>query len=126
MAEFNGIISNFANDVDISFDWTITTVPALSTIASAEFTVKTVETDPDSAAILVKIITPTNSTGVGQVEDTGSDGTGKIRFDLTPTDTAKLTPGVIYVYWVYVILNSGQTTLVEKGSIFSAQGASHV
>ena len=124
--EQNGIISGFTNDSDASFIWTVTGIPFGATIASAKFQIKPTETSPDSAVIISKNVTGTDSAGVGQVEDDGAtDLIGRIRFDMIPANSALLIPGTQYAYWVQITLNSGQKTTLEKGQIFTEQGLLH-
>lgn len=121
MSDFSGGIYNFTNNSYLKLRYTITSVT--SPIDSAVFTIKLVETD--SVAVLQKTISATNSPGVGQIENDGSSGTGIIRFDLPPTDTVLLTPGVKYTYWSDITLDTGEVTCIEKGKISPIQGSSH-
>ena len=123
--ELGAIISGFTNNSDASFDWVVSGIPTGATLSTATFKVKLNETDPDSAILITKSITSSNQVGIGQIEDTGADTIGKIRFDLTPTDTGQLIPGTKYVYWVYITLNTGEKSCLEKGIIFSEQGDTH-
>lgn len=119
----NSRIGNFATNSNLVLRRTVTGVPSGSLIASAEFVTKAAEDDAD--AILDKTVLPGDNPGVGQVEDTGVDGTGVIRFDLDPIDTALLTPGTKYRFWIEVVLDTGELVCIETGEIFSQQGSEH-
>ena len=125
MPEFFGTIGGFTNNSYIGLRWTVSGVPAGSTIATGELIIKPTETSSDSASIIDKTITPSNVAGTGQVEDVGSTGVGIIRFDMPPSDTVKLIPGTKYTYWVEIVLNTSEKTIVEKGTIFAEQGSEH-
>src|SRR5689334_20862071 len=113
--ELNGRISGFTNDSDASFAWIVTGVPAGAFIASARFVVKPSQISPDSAIIISKVVTTSDNAGVGQVEDDGADTIGRVRIDMTPSDSALLTPLTEYAYWIQITLNTGQKTTLEKG-----------
>lgn len=117
----NSRVSNFTNNSSLVLRRTVTGIPVGSLIASAEFVVKAAETDTDS--ILDKTVLPTDNPGVGQVEDTGTDQTGVVRFDLEPADTALMTPGTKYRFWIEVVLDSNELVCVELGEIFALQGS---
>lgn len=123
--EQNGRIANFTNNTNLVLRWIIPNLPADVTVASAKFVVKLNETDANSAALINKTITSSNTDGVGQVEDVGTTNPAELRFDLTPTDTALLTPSIQYNYWCDVTLSTDEITTLEKGKIFSTQGSSH-
>lgn len=125
MSEFNGRIGNFTTGNYIRLKWGVTGIPNGSNIVSAVFKVKASETAPDSQLILSKAITTVNVSGTGQITDSGSDGTGGLRFDITVADTNTLTAGTLYKYWVDVTLSTGEITTLEKGEIFATQGWSH-
>lgn len=113
------ILSNFATGTDASFIWEITALP--STLITSTFTIKLVETD--TTALILKTINTVNTIGVGQIEDDGSSGKGRIRFDLVPFDTKKLLANVKHRYWVDIVLSSGKQVNIETGTIFAIQGS---
>jgi hypothetical protein len=49
------------------------------------------------------------------VSDTGADGTGAFRFDLTPAQTRSVARGSPHDYLVTVTLAGGKTYVVERG-----------
>ena len=51
----------------------------------------------------------------GTVSDTGADGTGAFRFDLTPAQTRSFARGSPHDYLVTVTLSGGKTYVVERG-----------
>lgn len=123
MAQYNARISSFTDNSYLRLRYTVTNVPDSVTISAAQLTIKEGETD--SEAVIDKSINSSNAAGTGQIENTGASGTGVLRFDLPPADTALLTPGIQYTYWVDVTLSSGEITTIEKGLIYSQQGSSH-
>lgn len=125
MPQFNGKISGFSNNSNLGLRWTVSGLPANVLIDSAEFIIKPTATSSDIDTVLSKVVDTNNVVGEGQVEDTGADGIGEVRFDLVPADTSLLTPYVEYTYWVNIILDTGETTLAETGTIFAVQGSSH-
>src|SRR5262249_14899413 len=116
----------FANDDYLRIRWTVINLPFALSVLTATFVVKANEADPNSATVISKTITSTDSPDVGQIEDAGTNQTARLRFDLPPTDTNKLAPNVKYVYWCTVTLSTGEFSTIEKGEIFSFQGFSHV
>jgi len=85
---------------------TVVDIPVGQTLAQAWFTVKRNLDDLDSAAIVQKIITSAPAAD-GQIEDTGSDGTGVIKFTLAPEDTELFDHHVVYVWDAQVETNIG-------------------
>lgn len=86
---------------------TIRDVPASQVLTDAWLTVKAHVTDADLAAVLQKHITVTYVQGLGNITDTGADGTGAVLFEITPTETAALTPRHDYVYDIQVKTDAG-------------------
>lgn len=99
---------------------TITSVPAGDTLAKAWLTMKTLITNADPG-LFQKEITSSNVAGTGQITDTGADGTGAVRFDLEPADTALPTPGVAVVYDIKVLTTAGKIYYGEKGTFTTEQ-----
>lgn len=62
-----------------------------------------------------KSITSANVAGTGQIEDTGADGIGRIRFDLSATDTGQFTAETDYDFDISVTLSSGDKLTLERG-----------
>jgi len=115
MSNLNSIISNFAAGSSLTLRRTVMRLPDGSLIQSAVFTVKAVEPGPDNPETIVKTIRTIDQSGVGQIENQGTDGTCQLRFELTETDTMLLEPNRPYYYWIEVFLDRGPSTTVEKG-----------
>lgn len=122
MPTLDGRIDNLVAGDDLQITRTITGVPSGATLSDAWFTVKSADADADAEKIIQKAITPTDVPGTGEITDTGADGTGAVRFDLTDVDTALLEPGREYVYDVQVKTDGGAIYTPEKGRIKSVQG----
>lgn len=103
---------------DVQVTRTVTSVPASTTITKAWFTVKAAGADADPG-VFQKAITTSDVAGTGQITDSGADGTGALRFDLTKTNTALLTPGVEYLYDIQVLLSNGNIATIEQGVIIA-------
>lgn len=116
MATFDATITNFIAGDDLTIERSVTNVTSGAVIASAWFTVKRSYSDLDSVAIIQKIVTAVLSSD-GQIDDTGVDGTGHVKFLLTSTDTEKLTPLSDYKYDIQIRLNSGVINTPELGVI---------
>lgn len=93
----------------------VTGIPSGVLVSSASLYIKEALTDADSAAIIAKEITSSNVAGTGQVEDTGSSGTAKIRFDLVVADTEAPVADQKYYFDMEVVLDSGDILTIESG-----------
>lgn len=111
----NGRIDDFVSGDDLEIERTIAAVPTGITIVTAWFMVKRKFTDTDLEALISKTITSTNTVNVGWIEDQGSDGTGLIRFYLTQTETALLTPLSEYQYSIKIALSNDKVNTPERG-----------
>lgn len=90
MANLSDSITGFVAGDDIEVSRVITEVPIGQTLTKAWLTVKRSTSDADPG-LLQKVITTTNVPGTGQVtDDADTDGSGEVRFDLTPADTVLL------------------------------------
>lgn len=116
MPSLNSVIGPIVAGDDIQITRTITGVDPADLLSKAWLTIKVAEGDPDPG-VIQKEITTTNNPGTGHVNDTGADGTGGVRFDLTDVDTLLLTPGVLYVFDVQVLTANGNLYTAEKGVI---------
>ena len=58
---------------------------------------------------------------VGQITDTGADGTGAVRFTLSGTQTLLMTPGITYYWDCQIILSDGGLYTPCKGTIVGIQ-----
>ena len=122
MPTFDSEIKDFVAGDDLEITRTITSVPSSDTLATAWFTVKHKQSDADGAAIILKKITSSNVAGTGQITDTGADGTGALRFDLTDVDTAKLEEEIGYLFDVQVVTTAGAVYTPEIGTITARLG----
>lgn len=108
-------IKGFAVGTDFDVIRSVTGVPAGRTLARAWLTVKNAPADIDPG-ILQKVITPSAQAGVGQITDTGADGTGSVTFQFTGAQTSALiTPGKRYVYDIQLELDDGTDSQFEEG-----------
>jgi len=85
------------------------------TVSEAWLTVKAATSDADGAATFQKIITTSNVAGTGQIENAGSTGTAKLRFDITTANSEALTAGTVYYYDVQVKLSNNDIVTLVKG-----------
>lgn len=119
MANLSATIADFVAGDHLSVERTVTAIPSGTTISGAWFTVKRKYTDLDTGAVIQKFITIISNPTVGQIDDTGGDGTGHLLFILTPTDTSLLTPLSEYRYDIQVKLDSGMINTPETGTIIA-------
>lgn len=117
MANLNDNISGFVAGDTLEVRRTITGIPAGQTISKAWLMVKIMQTDVDASAIITKEITDANQAGIGHVTDTGGDGTGEVRFDLTPANTALLVSGNSYAFGIKIRTSTGNLYTPFKGTI---------
>lgn len=89
----------------MSYDATVTSVPAGTTLAKAVLMVKADLADADEDALITKTIFP-GATSDGQITDTGADGTGLLVFVIDNDDVDALDTGRLYISGVKVILSS--------------------
>ena len=93
---------------------TVTGVPSGETITAALLTLKETIATADPG-LFQKSITGTNVAGTGHIEDTGSSGVGKIRFDLTSSNTLSMTADTEYFFDIQVTLSGGDIITIESG-----------
>lgn len=117
-----GAITDFKVGDDVDITRTITSVPDGTTLAKAWLYVKATETDADGAAVIGKAITTSSVNGVGQITDTGADGTGEVFFQMTSAETAALVARRRYWYAVKVMLNTNKVATVEAGVLTPEPG----
>ena len=115
----DGIINKFAAGDDIEIDRTVTGIKSTGqTLVKAWFTVKAKATDSDSLIVFEKAITVAENVGTGRITDDGSTGNDPaLRFDITSTDTALLTPKTAYYYFVRVKTSAGKLYTPEEGTM---------
>ena len=121
MANLAAAIVDVVEGDDYEIARTIDAVPAGDTLATAWLTMKAAITDADPG-LFQKQITTANVAGTGQITNTGAGGTGALRFDLTPADTALPTPGTPAVYDIQVRTTAGKIYTVEIGAFTTVQG----
>lgn len=119
MPNFEGVITDFVAGDDFTIERTLTPVPSGQTITNAWFTVKRKVTDIDAYAVIQKAITPILVTSIGQIDDTGIDGTGHIVLYLIAAETVLLTPYSEYHYDIQVKLSGGAISTPETGIIIA-------
>jgi hypothetical protein len=86
-------------------------------IAAAWLTIKRHAREPDTAAVVAKVITTTDVPGTGWIEEAGSPSVdGDLRFDLTPADTTALG-SASWVYDVQLKLADGTVYTPEVGTV---------
>lgn len=117
MPNYDATIADFVIGDTLSIERTITTVPSGTTIANAWLTIKRKYSDVDNSAIIQKAITPDLQATVGQIDDTGADGTGHLIFTLIPADTLLLAPLSAYKYDIQIKLSNGVISTPELGTI---------
>ena len=101
------------DDVELQIE--VPDIPTGQALMKAWFTVKRIlpEADP---GLLQKVLTTTNAAGVGQITDDGAgDTVGKVRVDLTPTDSALMSRK--YKYGVKVRTSAGKVYTAVYGDI---------
>jgi hypothetical protein len=117
MPNLNDTITDFVAGDTVEVTRTITGIPAGQTIAKAWLMVKVKETDPDASAIISKTITTTDAPGTGHITDTGADGTGAVRFDLTHDDTELLVRKRGYMFAIKIRTSTGNLYTPFKGTV---------
>ena len=111
----DGRIDDFVSGDDLEVERTIELVPSGTLLETAWFMVKRRFDDDDSEALISKTITSTEVADVGWIEDTGADQTGLVRFYITKTETALLTPLSEYQYSIKLKLDNDKVNTPERG-----------
>lgn len=110
-------ILDFVYGDTFSITRTITGIPTGQTITRAWFTVKSSDVLPDNQALVQKIVDTTDNPGTGQIEDNGAgDGTGTVRFDILPADTASADESVVYLFDIQVETSAGDLYTSNRGT----------
>ncbi len=117
MTVADGRIDDFVAGDALEIQRTITAVPSGIIMDTAWFTVKRKYTDDDADAIISKLATDTNDDNEGWIEDVGADGTGTIRFYLSPEETELLTAYSEYPYSIKIKFSNGKPNTPELGVI---------
>lgn len=85
---------------------TVTNIPSGVTISSGKLTIKTNLSDAIGAAIIALTAT---------VENSGSSGTGIIRFDFSAANTNAATAGTLYYFDIQVTMSDSSILTLENG-----------
>lgn len=93
---------------------TVRGLPSGITLTAALLTIKDAIATADPG-LIQKSITSSNVAGTGKIEDTGADGIGKIRFDLTTTNTLLMNADTEYYFDIQVTLSDGSILTLERG-----------
>jgi len=97
-------------------------VKAGRTIVKAWLTVKNAATDADPG-VIQKVITTTAQGGVGQITDSGADGTGEVLFQFTKTDTGTtLGPDKVFKYDIQLKFDNGDIATLQYGDLVLVRG----
>lgn len=96
---------------------TIPGLPDATTITKAWLMVKRRKSDADVDAVISKEITSVLSASIGQITDTGADGTGQLEFRINHTDSDNLTAGQAYYYAIKILLSTGRPETIETGTM---------
>lgn len=111
----DGRIDDFVAGDDLEVERTISSIPAGVLIQTAWFMVKRRFDDSDAIALISKTITASNTANVGWIEDSGTDGSGLIRFYITQAETVLLTPFSEYQYSIKIKLDNNKVNTPERG-----------
>lgn len=114
-------ISGFVKGDDLDIIRTITNVPATQTIVEAWLTIRAVNL---STVVLTKNITSVDVPGEGQITDTGADGEGAVKFQLTggtTGDTVDLTAETTYPFDIQIKTSAGKYYTPVKGTITATE-----
>ena len=120
LPQYQQKIRNFVCGDSLAVERTIRGVPTGLTISKAYMTIKGTATDADASAVVQVSITST-LTSAGQITDTGADGTGAVRFTLTPAQTLLLTPEQAYAFDVQIVLSDSGLYTPCKGTMKGLQ-----
>lgn len=91
---------------------TVTGIPVGLTISASTLTLKSAIA---ASALFSKAITSSNVAGTGQIESTGSNGVGKLRFDILDDDTLLMTADTEYFYDIQITLSNSDIYTLESG-----------
>lgn len=120
MPNLSDTITGFVQGDDLDIVRTITGIPATQTLDKVRLTIKA----PAAETILVsKLVTSSLVAGVGQIEDTGADGEGVVRFQLTggtTGDTTSLVAGTAYRFDIQCKTSAGKYYTPNVGTITSS------
>ena len=120
LPQYRQKIRDFVAGDSLRIDRTVRGIPSGVTISKGYITIKTNQTDVDASAVLQLSITSTLSAS-GQITDTGADGTGAVRFTLSPANTLLLTPGTSYFFDIELIMSDAGIFTISKGTIKGLQ-----
>lgn len=122
MSLTSDVIDGFSVGSDLAIVRTLTDVPDGVDVESARLLVKTNLSDADADALITKTIDATDTADVGQVTNPSST-TAVLTFRLTDAETGVLAGKSWYAYAIRIWLDSGETQVVEIGTMIpSAAG----
>lgn len=114
MPNLAAIIDGFVKGDDLDIIRTISNIPATQIIDDAFLTVRSTNLN---TVIFKKHITAVDVPGTGQITDTGGDGEGAVKFQLTNADTVLLVVGTLFPYDIEIITDAGKRYTPEVGTI---------
>lgn len=121
MPNLTGIISDFVAGDHLDIDRVISNVVPTQPLVKAWFTIKANKADPDTSALVQKVIT-TSDSAQGKITDDGlTDGQADVLFHLLPADTAQLSERICY-YDIQVLSQFGAIYTAELGVIRARSG----
>lgn len=92
----------------------ILSIPRGQLVSTAQLTLKSSLSDSDPG-VFQKNVTTVSIAGSGQVEDQGSSGVARIRFDIIAGDTLAMTADQDYYFDIQVKLDNSDIKTVESG-----------
>lgn len=115
MSTLTGTITGYVVGDNLEIRRAVTELPAA--LETAWLTIKRHAREPDSAAVVAKVISTGDNPGTGHITIAGGVGVeGALRFDLTPTDTTALG-AASWVYDIQVKLTNGTVYTPEVGTV---------
>jgi hypothetical protein len=90
-----------------TLEFTVPDLPSGVTVSSATFMIKETLATLDADALVEKNVGAV-ATNDGQVVNSGSNGTARLRFEILHSDLADLSWKVVYVYAIKCILSNGR------------------
>jgi hypothetical protein len=108
---------------DYDFDRSIEDIPEGAAVVAGWLTIKEDIADPDSAAVIHKLVTSTPQTGIGEIVDDGNNSTrtARIIVQLTNADTALFNPRILYWYDIQIRTDTEKNYTVERGRFLPVQ-----
>ena len=115
MSTLTGTITGYVVGDNLEVRRTVTELPAA--LETAWLTIKRHAREPDTDAVVAKVIEIADNPGNGQITEAGGVGVdGALRFDLTQIDTTALGAAA-WVYDIQVKLTNGTVYTPEIGTV---------